>query len=110
MNAGKLRFQATVYSPPAADVLGNTKQKQSLYSSGASFRCNLVSTGSSEVEYGKGVTTLQTFVVLARWESVKSVSPKDRLLINSLYMNITSISNPDQLGKDALIECVQVAV
>lgn len=110
MNAGKLRFSADVYVAPAADLLGNTKQKQTLYNYSRSFRCNLVSTGSQEVEYGKGISTLQTFIVLCRWESVKVLDLKNRLLINDHTLNITSITNPDQLGIDALITCVEVQI
>lgn len=110
MNAGKLRFSADVYIAPAADVLGNTKQKQTLYDYSRSFRCNLVSTGSQEVEYGNGISTLQTFVVLCRWESVKTLDLKNRLVINNRTLNITGINNPDQLGIDALISCVEVTI
>lgn len=108
ISAGRLRFTATIKRETSTDVLG--KKQKDFSTTVGTFRCDLRDLGSNEVDYGEGVSVINTYEVLARWQAIleEGLLETDRLVIDGKTFNISGIRNEHNRDRLATITVEEI--
>lgn len=117
ISAGRMRFTATIHRDNNPDVLGKKKLRaptgnpltEGLYYIG-SFRCDLRDLGAGEFDYGGGATSINTWEIQTRWQSITQYSLRedDKLVIDGKTMNIVGIRNEANRDRLATITAEEI--
>jgi hypothetical protein len=105
ISAGRLRFVATQYRPPAAaSTLG---LRGSTWTAGTLFRCDVREQTAQEQEYADGVAVVRSYEIRARWRTVQAIGLDEtqRIVCRGKTYRIRGITNLDERDHVAVIDC-----
>lgn len=108
ISAGRMRFTATIKRESNVDDYG--KKESTFGTTVGTFRCDLRNLGATEVDYGEGVSSVNTWEVYARWQAISALGllETDRLSVDGKTLRISGIENEDNRDRLAIITGVEI--